>query len=206
MLFLFCSLVLGTCQPIPTAQVNDTFSTENGLIPKTFSNCSRWISSGWCDWGWSNELRIYLAGLVLGMSKRHSSVLRADPCTCINLCTGAYFELGFMISQFLKRQPVKIFLCKYAFSLLFLPPPPSSYKSIKVVIEIPSCNTAIPKFKPEEYDNVSWYKMYEMKSRLKQKCESTCISEKKENPNISPPQEILWRENWNLLCLAGLLY
>lgn len=54
MLFLFCSLVLGTCQPILTAQVNDIFSTENGLILKIFSNCSPWISSGWCDWGWTN--------------------------------------------------------------------------------------------------------------------------------------------------------
>lgn len=28
----------------------------------------------------------------------------------------------------------------------------------------------------------------------------------KKTPTSSPPQEILWRENWHLLCLAGLLH
>lgn len=57
MLLLFCSQVLGTRQLIPTAQVNDISSTENGLTRKTFSNCNPWISSGWCDWHWTNAGR-----------------------------------------------------------------------------------------------------------------------------------------------------
>lgn len=57
MLLLFCSQVLGTHQLIPTAQVNDISSTENGLTRKTFSNCNPWISSGWCDWHWTNAGR-----------------------------------------------------------------------------------------------------------------------------------------------------
>lgn len=76
-----------------------------------------------------------------------------------------------------------------------------------------ACNTtAIPKLKPEDYCNMGWHKMYEMKSHVKQKCKFTCISEKnkqtkqKKTPTSSPPQEILWRENWHLLCLAGLLH
>lgn len=61
----------------------------------------------------------------------------------------------------------------------FFSPFLSSCKSIKVVIEIPSCNTsAITKFKLEEYDHMNWHKMSEMKSHLKQKCEFTSISEK----------------------------
>lgn len=57
MLVLFCRQVLGTCRLIPAAQMNDISSTENGLILKTFSNCNPWISSGWCNWHWTNAGR-----------------------------------------------------------------------------------------------------------------------------------------------------
>lgn len=132
-------------------------------------------------WPRQRELGIYIAGLVLGTSERDSSVLRAGTYTRTTSRMWAYFEHGFTINQFMKRQSLKFFLWKvWSFSLFpffFFSPFLSSYKSIKVVIEIPSCNTsAITKFKPEEYDHMNWHKMSEMKSHLKQKCEFTSIS------------------------------
>lgn len=102
------------------------------------------------------------------------------------------------MSWFMEKQSLKIFLCE-AWSFLFFLFSPHFYPFTK------ACNTtAIPKLKPEDYYNMGWHKMCEMKSHLKQKCRFTC-SRKKKN-HLSPPQEILWRENWDLLCLAGLLH
>ena len=116
MLFLCCSLVLGTCQPIPAAPVNGIFSTENGLILKTFWNCSPWISSGWCDCGWTNAEGTRNLQNRSGFGGVKETQLNAEG-TYIHPYQPMH-ELGFMIHQFMKRQPLKIFLCKvWSFSL-----------------------------------------------------------------------------------------
>lgn len=55
-----------------------------------------------------------------------------------------------------------------------------------------ACNTtAIPKLKPEDYCNMGWHKMYEMKSHVKQKCKFTCISEKNKQTKQKKTQPLL---------------
>lgn len=77
------------------------------------------------------------------------------------------------MSWFMEKQSLKIFLCE-AWSFLFFLFSPHFYPFTK------ACNTtAIPKLKPEDYYNMGWHKMCEMKSHLKQKCRFTCSRKKK---------------------------
>lgn len=147
------------------------------------------------------EWEIYTIGLVLGMSKRHRSVLREDTHTQICSCTGTYLEIGLMMRWFMKRQPLQIFLCKACSFLFFLFSPLSILlQKHAILLQSQSWN---------QRTVTIWVGIKCLKWRAIWNRIANLLAfqeKKKQNQNLSPPQEILWRENWHLLCLAGLLH
>lgn len=209
MLLLFCSQVLGTCQWIPTAQVNGISSTENGLILKTFSNCSPWISSGWCNWHWTNAERMRNPRNRSGFGEVKETQGSSEG-KCIHPDQLMHRSIIWdWFNDLWKANHWKFFFESHdLFSFSFFSPIFILLQKHAILLQSQSWN---------QRNITIWVGIKCVKSHLKQKCKFDCISEKKKKTttnqtnnnrkkHLSPPQEILWRENWHLLCLAGLLH